>query len=155
YEKHGQKYPASYVPWTENRNMEEFLRLVSTGQAKVAPLVTHTYPLEQAAAAYQTILNPESGSLAVLLQYGPPPPKFEPRRKIAISASGRNGADLRVGLIGAGNLARWAHLPNLKKAPNVTLRAVHSTSGARGRTYAERFGATYCCSDVREILDDP
>ena len=31
YERHGQDYPFSYVRWTENRNMEEFLRLV--GQA--------------------------------------------------------------------------------------------------------------------------
>jgi predicted dehydrogenase/threonine dehydrogenase-like Zn-dependent dehydrogenase len=158
YEKHGQNYPASYIPWTENRNMEEFLRLVSTGQARVAPLVTHTYPLDQAATAYQTILNPESGSLAVLLQYDPPPATFEPRRKVEIipgAPSQGSSAELRVGLIGAGNLARWAHLPNLKKSPNVTLRGVHSASGARGRTYAERFGAAYCCSDVREILDDP
>src|SRR5438445_2150041 len=65
YEKQGQNYPPSYIPWTENRNMEEFLRLVSTGQAQVAPLVTHTYPLDEAATAYQTILNPESASLAV------------------------------------------------------------------------------------------
>src|SRR5262249_39579817 len=114
-------------------------------------------PLDQATTAYQTILNPESGSLAVLLQYDPAPTTFQPQRRVAIQAGtpARSSAELRVGLIGSGNLARWAHLPNLKKAPNVTLRAVHSASGARGRTYAERFGAAYCCSDVREILDDP
>jgi predicted dehydrogenase/threonine dehydrogenase-like Zn-dependent dehydrogenase len=157
YEKQGQNYPAAYIPWTENRNMEEFLRLISTGQVQVAPLVTHTYHMDQAPAAYQTILNPDGGSLAVLLQYDPPPAVFAPKRKIAIqsapSGRGPNG-ELRVGLIGAGNLARWAHLPNLKKAPNVTLRGVHSASGARGKTFAERFGAEYCCTDVREILDD-
>ncbi len=158
YEKLGQSYPASYIPWTENRNMEEFLRLLASGQAQVAPLVTHTFPLDQADAGYQTILNPESGSLAVLLQYDPPPAVFEPRRKIAIlpsSPAHGSSAELRVGLIGSGNLARWAHLPNLKKAPHVTLRAVHSASGARGRTYAERFGAAYCCSDAGEIFNDP
>ena len=29
YEKQGRDYPVSYVRWTENRNMEEFLRLVA------------------------------------------------------------------------------------------------------------------------------
>ena len=60
-----------------------------------------------------------------------------------------------VALVGAGNLARWAHLPNLKKTPGVRLRAIHSSSGARGKSYARRFGADYCASDYAEILKDP
>jgi predicted dehydrogenase len=35
------------------------------------------------------------------------------------------------------------------------LRAIYSASGARGKSYALRFGAAYCCSDYQEILDDP
>ena len=31
YEEGGLDYPIAYVRWTENRNMEEFLRLLSTG----------------------------------------------------------------------------------------------------------------------------
>jgi len=34
------------------------------------------------------------------------------------------------------------------------LRAVVSSSGARGRTYAERFGARYCTSDYDQVLRD-
>ncbi len=37
YEKQGRDYPLPYVRWTENRNMEEFLRLVATGRIDVAP----------------------------------------------------------------------------------------------------------------------
>ncbi len=59
-----------------------------------------------------------------------------------------------MALVGAGNLARWHHLPNLKKIPRVQLRAVHSASGARGKSYARRFGAVYCCTDYDEILKD-
>ncbi|HEX6716703.1 MAG TPA: Gfo/Idh/MocA family oxidoreductase, partial [Pyrinomonadaceae bacterium] len=58
-------------------------------------------------------------------------------------------------LVGAGNLARWAHLPSLNRIPNVTLHAILSASGARGNTYARRFGAAYFTSDYRQILDDP
>jgi predicted dehydrogenase len=59
-----------------------------------------------------------------------------------------------VALVGAGNLARWAHLPNLQKIPGVSLHAVCSASGPRGTTYARRFGAAYACSEYRQVLED-
>lgn len=161
YEKRGQDYPISYVRWTENRNMEEFLRLASAGHVQLEPLITHQFPLAEAAHAYQVIMEPASNSMAVLLRYpaaetSEPLQAFKPRRRVEV-AEARSGAlsELRVALVGAGNLARWAHLPNLKKIPNVSLRAVHSASGARGKSYALRFGAAYCCSDYEEILRDP
>jgi len=160
YEKQGQDYPFAYVRWTENRNMQEFLRLVSTGRISLAPLITHQYPLAEAAQAYQTILDPASGSLAVLLRYPAadekdPIQSFKPRFRVeAASPVEAAHGELQVALVGAGNLARWHHLPNLKKIPQVHLRAVHSASGARGKSYARRFGAAYCCSDYEEILKD-
>ena len=69
YEKQGRDYPISYVRWTEKRNMEEFLRLSSLGRVKLQPLISHQFPLEEAAMAYRTIMDPSSRSLAVLLRY--------------------------------------------------------------------------------------
>jgi predicted dehydrogenase len=63
--------------------------------------------------------------------------------------------ELGVAVLGAGNLARWVHLPNLKKLKGVRLRAVYSASGARGKSYALRFGADYCSSDYEQVLRDP
>lgn len=169
YEKGGRDYPVSYVRWTENRNMEEFLRLLSTGRVQLQPLITHQYALAEAPQAYEKILDPASGSLAVLLRYpAADAPEavvadFAPRRKVELAprpqsttpVSPSSSTELRVALVGAGNLARWAHLPNLKKMNGVGLHAVHSTSGARGKSYARRFGAAYCSSDYEEILRDP
>ncbi|MBV9210509.1 MAG: bi-domain-containing oxidoreductase [Acidobacteria bacterium] len=161
YEKQGRDYPLSYVRWTENRNMEEFLRLIAAGRVSLQPLITHEFPLEEAATAYQTIMNPDANSLAVLLRYPAtkveePAQAFAPRRKVetARAVSDASGAELRVALVGAGNLARWAHLPNLKKIPGARLHAVYSASGARGKSYAQRFGAAYSCSDYEEVLHD-
>jgi predicted dehydrogenase/threonine dehydrogenase-like Zn-dependent dehydrogenase len=158
YEEKGRDYPIAYVRWTEKRNMEEFLRLVSRGKVDLQPLITHEFDLEDAPRAYQLVKDPTATSLGVLLRYpesnSREPEKFNPRRRVDLPNSAAI-SDLKVALVGAGNLARWAHLPALKRIPNVSLHAVHSASGARGNTYARRFGASYFSSDYRQILEDP
>ncbi len=160
YEKQGQDYPLPYVRWTENRNMQEFLRLVETGRVQVQPLITHEFAIEEAPKAYEVIMDTGSHSLAVLLRYPAaqstaPLEDFKPRRRVEVSATKRASSQIGVALVGAGNLARWVHLPNLKKISNASLRAIHSSSGHRGKSYAIRFGADYCASDYDEILRDP
>jgi predicted dehydrogenase len=159
YEKKGQDYPLSYVRWTENRNMEEFLRLVSAGRVQLQPLITHEFALEEASLAYDTIMDPSSGSLAVVLNYPAaksqdPVASFAPKRSVAVS-SASSPTKMGVALVGAGNLARWVHLPNLKKISGAHLVAIYSASGVRGKSYAVRFGAQYCASDYDEVLRDP
>jgi predicted dehydrogenase len=159
YEVRGQDYPIAYVRWTEKRNMEEFLRLVSRGRIDLQSLITHEFDLEDAPRAYQLVKDSSATSLGVLLRYPVPDPLkdgngFAPPRRVTLRSKAVE-SDLRVALVGAGNLARWAHLPALGKIANVSLHAVYSASGARGNTYARRFGAAYFSSDYREILDDP
>lgn len=161
YERKGQDYPLPYVRWTENRNMHEFLRLMGRGAVRVQPLITHEYPLERASEAYATIMSPGSSSLAVLLEYpaakSPDPvAAFEAKRKVNLDIPGDRRSDaFGLAVVGAGNLAKWEHLPILKKISGVELRAIHSANGARGKGYAQRFSAAYCCTDYNEILQDP
>lgn len=159
YERQGRDYPLPYVRWTENRNMEEFLRLTSQGKMEIEPLITHRFPLEDAPKAYETIMDPGTSSLAVLLKYPAadltdPIATYQPKRKVEVNNAPSNSATRGVALVGAGNLARWVHLPNLKSTPDVRLRAVQSSNGSRGKSYALRFGAEYCASDYDEILKD-
>ena len=168
YEKEGRDYPVAQVRWTANRNMEEFLRLVKSGRVQVEPLISHEFLLKQAPQAYQTILDPVSSSLGVVLRY----PRAEkeqngvevsrPCRKSVITpqafeekSSRAQGEEFEVALVGAGNLARWVHLPILKRIPGVHLRAIYSTNGVRSKSYGLRFGAAYCVTDYDEVLNDP
>lgn len=159
YEKLGKDYPLPYVRWTENRNMAEILRLISRGELQVKPLVTHQFELADAERAYGTILDPISSSLAVTLRYPSaddlPTAVFVPNRKIETLPIAKKPGEIGVALVGAGNLARWAHLPNLKTVPGVNLRAIYSADGVRGKSYALRFGAAYCCTEYDAILRDP
>ena len=158
YEKKGIDYPIGYVRWTENRNMEEFLRLVSVGKVDVKSLITHEYDLDEAPDAYRTIMETRD-SLAVVLKYAASDSEtsvaaYEPKRKIMLASSPVKREAVNFALIGAGNLAKWAHLPALKKLDGARLHAVHSNSGARGKSYGLRFGAAYAASDCNEVLND-
>ena len=159
YERSGQDYPLPYVRWTENRNMEEFLRLVGRGDIQLQPLISHEYTLDQAPAAYQTIMDPAQNSLAVLLRYAsaenPDVIKFEPKRRIPVQPKPIVKDELRFALIGAGNLARWSHIPNLQKLPGVRLHAVQSGGGVRAKSYGARYETDYATTDYDEVLRDP
>lgn len=165
YEREGRDYPLPYVRWTEHRNMEEFLRLVSLGHVRVDDLTTHRFALDDAPAAYDTIMTPGSGSLAVLLRYpDADTPASLPlngsrrapsgRQVTRIAGAARSSGALRVALVGAGNIARWAHLPALRKASGAALHAVYSANGVRAKSYAQRFGAEYCATSYDAILED-
>ena len=160
YERRGVDYPLPFVRWTENRNMQEVLRLMAVGKIDVKPLISHEYPLEDAPKAYDTIMSGGGrSSLAVVLRYpvndvANPFESYTPKRRITIDGSSARTGEIRFALVGAGNLAKWAHLPALKKISGARLHAVYSAHGARGKAYALRFGAGYHTSDLDVILND-
>jgi predicted dehydrogenase len=159
YEKRGQDYPLPYVRWTENRNMEEFLRLVARGDVQLQPLISHEYTLEQAPTAYRTIMDPAQNSLAVLLRYAaaanPETVVFTPRRRVPVKPQPISKNELRFALIGAGNLARWSHIPNLQKLAGVRLHAVQSGGGVRAQSYGARYETDYATTEYNQVLEDP
>jgi len=102
YEEQGIDYPIGYARWTENRNMQAFVNLVSTKQVKVKDMITHRFPIAQAKDAYSLILNNKERFVGVLLEY--PQQSEKLRSKIQIpNVAYKPSADLTVGFIGAGN----------------------------------------------------
>ncbi len=156
YEEGGMDYPISYVRWTENRNMAEYLRLIAAGRVLVAPMVAARYPIEDATAAYNAI----SGSnkpLVALLTYPAEAIKDVPSRSLTLKTKRSAGTGkIRIAVVGAGGFARSAHLPNLQSlADRFELRAVVTRSGQSARAVADQFGASYCSTDYQEVLADP
>lgn len=160
YEKQGIDYPISYVRWTENRNMEEFLRLMAVGRINVKPLISHEFALEDAPKAYETIMGENgSASLAVVLKYQASEnadaiESYQPTRKIIVNSEAVKKDEIKFAMVGAGNLAKWAHLPAIQKIAGANLHAVYSNRGAQGKAYAMRFAAKYSTSDYEQILND-
>lgn len=161
YEQHGLDYPYPYVRWTENRNMEEYLRLLATGKIQVKPLIQATYPLEEVEQAFEFLQSPDR-NLMVLLDYGQEfPADFSSlardSRKVENKVSFKPvaGKRIRVGMIGAGNFAVNMHLPNLKKLEDsYEIRAICSRTGSKAQAVAQQFGAKYSTTDYHEVLSD-
>ncbi|MDQ1913819.1 zinc-binding alcohol dehydrogenase [Paenibacillus sp. GD4] len=68
YERNNQDYPIGYVRWTEGRNIAEYIRLLADRRIQAAPLLTGTYPLEQAQEAYAGY-SKDGNTIGTLLQY--------------------------------------------------------------------------------------
>ena len=69
YEERGHDYPASYVRWTEQRNMQAVLDLMASGKLDVAPLISHRFKIENAESAYDLIEKGKDPYLGILLEY--------------------------------------------------------------------------------------
>ena len=150
YEEEGNDYPAGYVRWTEGRNLEAVVELMKRGELKVASLITHRFPIEEAARAYEVITGKTKESfLGVLLTYGGQ--KAE-GRKVELPAARRQSSDVRLGVIGAGNFANATLLPAIKRAGGIELVGIASAGGLHAQHTGRKFGFAFATSSDEEIL---
>jgi predicted dehydrogenase/threonine dehydrogenase-like Zn-dependent dehydrogenase len=156
YEEEGLDYPIGYVRWTENRNLQEFLRLLADGRVRVGPMVESTYPIERAGEAYESLDGEGRKPLMVLLSYPPPQETWEPRRVIPVPGIRRGRKDaVRIAVVGAGGFAKSMHLPNLQALPDLyEIRAIVSRTGHNAQATAKQFGASYSTTDFEAVLSD-
>jgi len=155
YEEKGVDYPLGYVRWTENRNMAEFVRLLSEGEIDVTPLISAEVPLEEAPQAYRMLLDTEEAPIGIVLTCDDGLGEKVKERRIAITSKPRKKGVINVAIIGAGSFAQRIRLPDLRRISGYNLRAVVTASGVNARQVARRFRAEYCATDYQEVLEDP
>jgi polar amino acid transport system substrate-binding protein len=150
YEERGHDYPVGYVRWTEGRNIEAFLDLLSEGRVNVEPLITHRFKLVESERAYDLITGSEP-YLGVVLQYD-----HESRIESRVLLKGGNAPSasaVRLGLIGAGGYAKAMLLPNFK-ASGAEFQSIATASGVTARAVGEQQGFRACVSTADEVIDD-
>ena len=109
------------------------------GPVTVAPLDHARFELERRRGLRHD-LDPATKSLAVLSVPGSGP--AAERRRMSRGIASKSGeatpsrTALRVALVGAGNIARWAHLPSPREAARRRTPRRLFASGARGHGYA-------------------
>jgi predicted dehydrogenase/threonine dehydrogenase-like Zn-dependent dehydrogenase len=153
YEDGGLDYPIAYVRWTENRNMEEFLRLLGTGQVRVEPLIGLELAADRAAEAYGA-LNGDAPPLAAVLTYPNAPRALAARpERVDLGAVRPAAGELGVAVVGPGGFVRAVHLPTLKADPRARIVSVVSRRGTTASDVARAVKGAEAATDWRVALE--
>ncbi|MGH9528743.1 MAG: bi-domain-containing oxidoreductase [Terriglobales bacterium] len=157
YEQKGRDYPIGYVRWTETRNMQAFLSLLTEGKLDLRPLITHRFSIHQAQSAYR-VISGESGasSLGVVITYGQAEERLQKLELVSTEKAAPSSKEKLVtaGLLGAGNFAIGTLLPAMRKTKGVNLVGVCAANGSHSRHAAAKFGFRYCATNEDQIIND-
>ncbi|MFH1676171.1 MAG: bi-domain-containing oxidoreductase, partial [bacterium] len=158
YEEEGHDYPLGYVRWTENRNMEEYLRLVAEGKLNIDALIGETFTLDEAEKAFEALSGGDDRPLLVVLTYPETPDESVLRHEIVNipDAAPKREGILNVGLIGAGNFATSVHLPNLSRMTDrYCIHTICDISPPAASEAASKFNAVKMSSSPDDVINDP
>lgn len=141
YENKGIDYPVGYIRWTENRNLQEFLRLISERKIYLRPLITHRIHIRDALSLYNDMLNNKGGPyIGVVIEYnkdekdiyakGVSKENYDDKNEKLKVSNFPNLSENSfvttpvVGVIGAGLFGKALLIPALSKVPNVKLHTI-------------------------------
>jgi predicted dehydrogenase/threonine dehydrogenase-like Zn-dependent dehydrogenase len=150
YEQQGQDYPYAYVRWTEQRNMQAFVKLLEQNQINIDSLIGQEVSINEVEKAYERIKTQQE--LGIVLSYDassgskqevlkPLPHRFIP----AISDK------IRVGVIGAGGFAKIKLLPLLTQIPDVHIHAVVDLDVANALNVSRQYDARHSLRDEHTL----
>ena len=151
YEQKGVDYPLPYVRWTEKRNFEAIVNIISSGGLKVKDLISKKVDLENYNQIYDTINS--SRSIASILKYKDSRIDNLNLKTITINNSSFKNRKGIIGIVGAGNFTNMTVLPILKKS-NAQLKMIASLSGLNGTLLSRKYGINQSTSDYKTILND-
>jgi predicted dehydrogenase/threonine dehydrogenase-like Zn-dependent dehydrogenase len=162
YENKGIDYPIGIERWTENRNLEEFLRLIADGSVDVRSLISNRFKVHDAEQVYQNMMVGKGGPyIGVILEY--PEEKEEIKscslldRLITLNTDNRitnNDRQINVGVIGAGLFGKSLLLPAIKKVPDINLDTIATSSSANTYHTAKKYGFAKCTTNYKEVIDN-
>lgn len=150
YEEKGIDYPIGYVRWTENRNMQTFIDLLSSGRLNIEKLITHAFDLTHAPEAYDLILAKKEPFSGIVIQYDS---QKELKRTVHLNGRSFPKSEINVGFVGAGSFAQGTLLPAMKgRCKFVGISTGH---GNTARYVADKYGFSYCSDSADQLLTDP
>lgn len=153
YEEQGNDYPLAFVRWTEQRNFEAILDMMSGGQIDVKPLITHRFKFENSSDAYD-LLTTDKSALGILLQFESDVTSRH-EKIIKLKAAPKYEADEPVvGFIGAGNYASRMLIPAFKEA-GAQFHSISTSGGINGVIHGEKAGFSEATTDTQNMIENP
>ncbi|MBL7999406.1 MAG: bi-domain-containing oxidoreductase [Candidatus Kapabacteria bacterium] len=150
YEEGGVDYPAGFVRWTENRNMQAFIDCIAAGTMDVRSMTTHRFAISEAQKGYDLVTgkNPEP-SLGIVLTY--PDRTGDNIRSVSYKQPSYPAGTVGVGLVGAGNFAQGSLLPPLQ-SNKAAMVSVSTSTPANAHSVAKRFGFATATTDSDAVI---
>ena len=154
YEEIGNDYPIGYIRWTEGRNFQAVVDLLSSRKLKVESLISHRFDIEEGVNAYEVITGKKKESfLGVLLTY--PERKTKEEGKITFNVQRSTSNEIvKLGVLGAGLYANATLLPVIKNNKDFELVGIASPGGLHAQHSGKKFGFQYATSSDDEIINN-
>ncbi len=152
YEDKGHDYPIGFVRWTEQRNFEAILDMMSTGVIDVKPLITHRYSFDDALSGYQQLDN--SQALGIVLEYDTAK-DLSAQKTIKLNSDAINycKSDAICGFLGGGNYASRILIPAFKNA-GAKLDTLVTSGGVSAVHQGKKHGFTTATTEETCVLDN-
>jgi predicted dehydrogenase/threonine dehydrogenase-like Zn-dependent dehydrogenase len=154
YEEQGNDYPLGFVRWTEQRNFEAVLDMMSTGRLDVRPLISHRFALDVAPAAYDLLSAGTTPYLGILLEYPAAEIHRVEARTVVLAeptSVGKSVGRLRIAFIGAGNYAGRVLIPAFA-ASDAQFTAIASSGGVTAAHFGRKFGFARATTDTNALI---
>lgn len=154
YEEKGQDYPVGFVRWTEQRNFEAVLDMMSSGALDVKPLISHRFSIEDAVEAYGLLDAPSV--LGILLEYPEQQDALLRRTDITLRESKHRSYSSStpvVGFIGAGNYASRTLIPAFKDA-GAELDTLVTSGGISGVHHGNKAGFKTASTELNTLWNN-
>ncbi len=156
YETKGQDYPAEFVRWSENRNMQAFLALLAARKLNLASVISHRFLIAEATKAYDLISGEtQEGHLGVVIRY---PEAIDQSSTVQLAAAQKAPRKIEgkvgLGFMGSGNFAVGVLFPAFRNVADAKMHALYTGRGVTGKHFGEKFGFQYCTSQSSQLLAD-
>jgi len=151
YEEQGNDYPIGFVRWTEKRNFEAVLEMMSDGSLDVKSLITHRYEINDAIKAYSLLNDPLA--LGIILSYPSQSASILKESKVILSTSESiisNHDFSNVGFIGAGNYASRTLIPAFKEN-DCNLVTLITSGGVSGVHHGKKNGFLSTSTEISDL----
>ncbi|MCT7551047.1 bi-domain-containing oxidoreductase [Aliarcobacter butzleri] len=152
YEEKGIDYPYDLVRFTEQRNFEAFLGLISEGKITPKELITHSYNFDDAMSAYDLLEGRVNEKyLGIVLNYKKDI-KLEDEKIVQRSEKKISNDKVNIGLIGAGNFTKSVILPNIQKVGDFEFVGLCTATGVSAQGTGKKYDFKYITTDSEEIF---
>ncbi|KFE08067.1 hypothetical protein DN36_2929 [Vibrio cholerae] len=151
YEEQGHDYPFAFVRWTEQRNFEAILDMMSGGLLDVKSLITHRFKFEDASDAYELLTNDKS-ALGILLQFESEPSTRHKKTVQMSAVKNYVASEPVVGFVGAGNYASRMLIPAFKAA-GAQFHSIATSGGINGVIHGGKAGFAEATTDTGALIE--